>query len=150
MRFHTTILSAGETAAGIVIPPEIISALGSSRKPAVKVTIREHTYRSTVATVNGQFMVGVSAENRAKAGVAGGDDVDVEIEIDTEPRTIDVPPDFASALAREPKAETFFETLSNSQKSWFVGGIEGAKTAETRQRRIDGALERLREGRGQR
>jgi hypothetical protein len=150
MRFHTTILSAGKTAAGIVIPPEIISALESGRKPAVKVTIRGYTYRSTVATVNGQFMVGVSAENRAKAGVAGGDDVDVEIEIDTEPRTIDVPPDFASALAREPKAETFFETLSNSQKSWFVAGIEGAKTAPTRQRRIDAALERLREGRGQR
>jgi hypothetical protein len=150
MRFHTTILTAGKTAAGIVIPPEIISALGSSRKPAVTVTIGEYTYRSTVATVNGRFMVGVSAENRAKAGVAGGDEVDVEIELDTAPRTIAVPPDFAAALAREPKAAAFFETLSNSQKGWFVGGIEGAKTTETRQRRIDAALERLREGRGQR
>jgi hypothetical protein len=150
MRFHTTILTTGKTAAGIVIPPEIISALGSSRKPAETVTIGEYTYRSTVATVNGQFMVGVSAENRAKAGVAGGDEVDVEIELDTAPRTIAVPPDFAAALAGEPKAAAFFETLSNSQKGWFVGGIEGAKTAETRQRRIDAALERLREGRGQR
>jgi uncharacterized protein YdeI (YjbR/CyaY-like superfamily) len=150
MRFHTTILTAGKTAAGIVVPPEVLAALGPSRKPAVKVTIRESTYRSTVATVNGQFMVGVSAENRARAGVAGGDEVDVDIELDTEPRTVEVPADFAAALAAEPKARAFFEGLSASQRGWFVSGIEGAKTQETRQRRIDGALERLREGRGQR
>ncbi len=150
MRFHTTILTTGKTAAGIVVPPEVVGTLGSSRKPAVKVTIGEYTYRSTVATVNGQFMVGVSADNRTRAGVAGGDEVDVDIELDTEPRTVGVPPDFAAALAREPKARAFFETLSNSQKGWFVGGIEAAKAPETRQRRIDAALDRLREGRGQR
>jgi len=150
VRFHTTILPAGKTAAGIVVPPEVIAALGSSRKPAVKVTMRGYTYRSTVATVNGQFMVGVSAENRAKAGVAGGDEVDVDIELDTEPRTVDVPADFAAVLAAEPKAAAFFDGLSNSQKGWFVGGVEGAKSPETRQRRIEAALERLRDGRGQR
>jgi hypothetical protein len=150
VRFRTTILSAGKTAAGIVIPPEVVEALGSSRKPPVRVTIRDYTYRSTVATVDGRFMVGVSAENRDKAGVAGGDEVDVDIELDTEPRTVELPADFAAALAGEPKAQAFFGTLSNSQKGWFVSGIEGAKTQETRQRRIDGALERLREGRGQR
>jgi hypothetical protein len=150
VRFRTTILSAGKTAAGIVIPPEVVEALGSSRKPPVRVTIRGYTYRSTVATVEDRFMVGVSAENRAKAGVAGGDDVDVDLELDTQPRTVEVPPDFAAALAAEPKAKTFFEGLSASQRGWFVSGIEGAKTQETRQRRIDGALERLREGRGQR
>ena len=150
MRFRTTILTAGKTAAGIVVPAEVIAALGPSRKPAVKVTIREYTYRSTVATVNGQFMVGVSAENRARAGVAGGDEVDVDIELDTEPRTVEIPADFADALAAEPTTKAFFEGLSASQRGWFVSGIEGAKTQETRQRRIDGALERLREGRGQR
>jgi hypothetical protein len=150
MRFHTTILSAGRTAAGIVVPPEVIAALGSSRKPAVSVTIRGYTYRSTVATIDGQFMVGVSAENRAAAGVAGGDEVDVDIELDTAPRTVAVPDDFAAALAAEPKAEAFFEGLSYSQRQWFVLGITGAKAAETRQRRIDAALDRLREGRGQR
>ena len=92
----------------------------------------------------------MSAENRAKAGVAGGDEVDVDIELDTEPRTVAVPPDFEAALAAEPKARAFFDGLSYSQRSWFVLGIEGAKTPETRQRRISGALDRLREGRGQR
>ena len=150
MRFRTTILSAGKTAAGIVIPPDVLAALGTSRKPPVRVTIRDYTYRSTVATVDGRFMVGVSAENRAKAGVAGGDEVDVDIELDTEPRTVELPADFAAALEAEPKAKSFFDGMSNSQKGWFVSGIEGAKTQETRQRRIDGALDRLREGRGQR
>jgi hypothetical protein len=150
VRFRTTILSAGKTAAGIVIPPQVIEALGPSRKPPVNVTIRQHTYRSTVATVNGQFMVGVSAENRARAGVAGGDEVDVDIELDTEPRAVELPADFAAALAAEPKAKAFFDGLSNSQRGWFVSGIEGAKTDETRQRRIEAALGRLREGRGQR
>ena len=103
-----------------MIPPDVLAALGTSRKPPVRVTIRDYTYRSTVATVDGRFMVGVSAENRAKAGVAGGDEVDVDIELDTEPRTVELPADFAAALEAEPKAKSFFDGLSNSQKGWFV------------------------------
>lgn len=148
MHFRTTILTTGNTAAGIVIPPEIVEALGSSRKPPVSVTINGYTYRSTVATIDGRFMVGVSADNRAKAGVAGGDTVDVEVELDTAPRTVALPDDFAAALEPHPSARAFFDGLSNSQKGWFVFGIEEAKTAETRQRRIEKAVERLREGRG--
>jgi len=79
MRFRTTILTTGKAAAGIVIPPEIVEAFGSGRKPPVSVTINGFTYRSTVATIDGRFMVGVSADNRAKAGVAGGETVDVDI-----------------------------------------------------------------------
>ena len=72
MRFRTTILATGKTAAGFVVPDEVIAALGAGKKPAVSVTIKGYTYRSTVATIDGRFMVGVSAENRAKAGVEGG------------------------------------------------------------------------------
>jgi hypothetical protein len=150
MRFRTTILTTGKSAAGIVVPPEVVAALGSSRKPAVRVTIRGYTYRSTVATIDGRFMVGVSAENRTAAGVAGGDEVDVDMELDTAPRTVAVPDDFAAALAAEPAARAFFDGLSYSQRQWFVLGVTGAKTAETRQRRIDAAMDRLRDGRGQR
>ena len=102
MRYRTTILTTGKTAAGIEVPPDVLAGLGTSRKPPVRVTIGGYTYRSTVATVDGRFMIGVSAENRAKAGVAGGDEVDVDIELDTEPRTVEVPADFAVALAAEP------------------------------------------------
>jgi hypothetical protein len=147
MRFHTTILQGGKTATGIRIPDEIVEALGSGRKPAVKVTINGFTYRSTVAVVSGQFMVGVSADNRAGAQVGGGDEVDVEIELDTAPREVVVPKDFAAALDAEPNARRTFDALSYSNKSAHVGPIEGAKTEETRQRRIAKSVETLRQGR---
>ena len=92
----------------------------------------------------------MSAENRQAAGVAAGDEIDVELELDTAPREVTVPDDFAAALATEPDAQRFFDGLSYSQQRWFVLGIEDAKTAETRQRRVTTAVARLREGRGQR
>ena len=147
MRFHTTILQSGKTAAGIQVPPEIVAALGAGKVPKVRVTIRGYTYRSSVAIVNGEPMIGVSAENRAAAGVAGGDDVDVELELDTAPREVTVPAEFAKALDAEPNARRMFDGLSYSNKSWHVGQIEGAKTDETRRRRIAKSVEILREGR---
>jgi uncharacterized protein YdeI (YjbR/CyaY-like superfamily) len=95
-------------------------------------------------------MIPVSAEVRSSAGVAAGDEVEVDIELDTAPREVTVPPDFAEALGREADAKRFFDGLSYSQKRWYVEGIESAKTAETRQRRIDKAIGMLREGRSQR
>jgi len=92
MRFHTTILQSGKTAAGIQVPTEIVEGLGAGKVPKVRVTIRGYTYRSSVAMVGGVPMVGVSAENRVAAGVAGGDEVDVDLELDTAPREVTVPP----------------------------------------------------------
>ena len=92
-------------------------------------------------------MVGVSAENRAGAGVAGGDEVDVDIELDTAPREVTVPADFAAALDAEPNARRTFDGLTYSNKSWHTLQIEGAKTDETRQRRIARSIDALREGR---
>jgi hypothetical protein len=147
MRFHTTILTSGKTAAGIQVPPEIVEALGAGKVPKVRVTIRGYTYRSSVAMVGGVPMVGVSAENRAAAGVAGGDEVDVDLELDTAPREVIVPADFATALDAEPNARRTFDGLSYSNKSWHVGQVEGAKSDDTRARRIVRSVEILREGR---
>ncbi|MGI8703725.1 MAG: YdeI/OmpD-associated family protein [Candidatus Limnocylindrales bacterium] len=147
MRFRTTVLQGGKTATGIRVPDEVVEALGSGKRPAVRVTINGFTYRSTVAVMDGAYMVGVSAENRAGARVAGGDEVDVEIELDTAPREVTLPADFAAALDAEPGARRTFEALSYSKKSWHVLSIEGAKTDETRQRRIVRSVESLREGR---
>jgi len=150
MRFHATVEQGGKTATGITVPDEIVAALGAGKKPAVTVTINGYTYRTSIATVSGTFKVGVSAEVREAAGVKGGDEVDVEIALDTAPREVAVPADFAAALDAEPAARATFDRISYSEKRWFVLGIEDAKTPETRQRRIDKAIERLREGRGQR
>jgi hypothetical protein len=146
VRFHTTILQGGKTATGIQIPDEVVEALGAGKRPPISVTIKGYTYRSTVAVMGGVYMVGVSAENRAGARVKGGDEVDVDIELDTAPREVTVPPDLATALDAEPNARRTFEGLSYSNKSWHVLQIEGAKTDKTRQRRIARSVEALKAG----
>ncbi|GAB3812391.1 YdeI/OmpD-associated family protein [Kribbella italica] len=148
MKFRTVLI--GTTKVGFEVPPEIVESFGAGKKPAVRVTIGSHTYRSTVAVMGGVFMVGVSAENRAAAGVAGGDEVEITLELDTAPREVAVPADFAEALAANSTAKDFYETLSYSQRRWFVLGIEEAKKPETRRNRIEKAVERLASGRGQR
>jgi hypothetical protein len=147
MRFRTTILQSGKTTTGIQVPDEVVEALGSGRRPAVRVTINGYTYRSSVAVVSGAYMVGVSAEHRAASGVAGGDQVDVDIELDTAPREVSVPDDLAAALDAEPEARRTFDGLSYSNKSWHVLQVTGAKTDETRQRRIAKSVGILKEGR---
>ncbi|HEV8565021.1 MAG TPA: YdeI/OmpD-associated family protein [Actinomycetota bacterium] len=147
MRFRATIEQAGKTATGIEVPAKVVASLGPSKRPAVRVTINGYTYRSSVASMGGRFMLGVSAKVREAAGVAGGDKVDVDIELDTEPREVSVPPDFAKALARDLGAKRFFEGLSYSRKQRYVLPIEEAKTAETRERRIAKAVGMLRDGR---
>jgi len=147
MRFHTTILQAGKTATGIRVPDEVVEALGAGRRPPVRVTINGYTYRSTIAVMGSEYMVGVNADNRVGAGVAGGDEVDVDIELDTAPREVSVPADLSTALDADPKARATFDALSYSNKSWHVLQLEGAKTDETRGRRLAKSVEALRAGR---
>jgi len=147
MRFRAAIELGGRTATGIAVPPEIVEALGSGKRPRVRVTIREYTYRSTVAPMGGRFMLPVSAEVRQQAGVAAGDTVEIDLEPDTAPREVTLPPEFAAALDEEEGAKRFFDQLSYSNKQWHVLSIEGAKSAETRQRRIQKSLDMLRDGR---
>lgn len=147
MRFRATILLSGKTATGIRVPDEVVASLGPSKRPPVRVTIKGHTYRSTVAVMGGEFMLPVSAEQRDSAGVAAGDEVDVDLELDAEPREVTVPPDFADALDHDAHARRNFDELSYSRKQGYVLPIEGARTAETRQRRIAKAVSMLRESR---
>jgi hypothetical protein len=147
MRFRATIEQTGKTSTGIRVPDAIVEGLGSGRRPAVTVTIKGYTYRNTVAVMGAEYWVGVSAEHRAGAGVVGGEEVDVEMALDTAPREVDVPPDLAAALDAEPAARATFDALSYSNRSWHVLQVAGAKTDETRQRRIARSVEMLKEGR---
>ena len=146
MRFRTTILGTGANTTGIEVPEEVVEALGAGKRPAVRVKVNDFSYRNTIARMGGAYMISLSAERRAAAGVAAGDEVDVELELDTEPREVTVPPDFAAALDADAEAKRLFDSLSYSHKSRHVLSIEGAKTVETRQRRIEKAIETLRAG----
>jgi hypothetical protein len=102
MKFRAKIEGTGKTAAGIVVQTKVVEALGTSKRPAVKVTINKHTYRSTIAMMGGDFMLPVSNENREKSGTKAGDVVEIEVVLDTEPRVISTPSDFQKALDKEP------------------------------------------------
>lgn len=146
MQFRTVIQLNGKTATGMPVPEDVVTSLGKGRRPAVRVTIGTYTYRSTIAFMGGAYLLPVSAEVRAGAGVAAGDEVEVEIELDTEPREVTIPPDFADTLEGAAEAKRFFDGLSYSNKRRLVLSIEDAKTAETRQRRIAKAITMLSEG----
>jgi hypothetical protein len=145
-QIRAKITATGTNTTGIVVPPEVVDALGAGKRPKVRVTIGNYSYRSSIASMGGVYMISVSAEVRAGAGVSAGDVVDVGIEVDTEPREVEIPPDLAAALEAESEARQFFESLSYSNKRRLVTPIVDAKTDETRQRRIAKTVEALRAG----
>ena len=147
MRLKARVLSSGKTAAGVVVPEEFVAALGSGRHPRVRVTVRGYSFRSSIAFMGGRFMLPMTAETRERAGVAREDEVELDIEVDNEPREIEVPADLASALEQDDTARRFFEALSYSNKRRVVEPIQAAKAAETRARRIEKAMAGLRAGR---
>jgi hypothetical protein len=145
MKFRATVELHRKTATGIEVPAEVVSALGGGRRPAVTATINGFTYRSSVAAMGGRFLLPVSAQIRQDTGVGAGDEVDVELELDTAPRTVTVPADFAAALRGDDAARAAFDGMSFSHQQRHVLAIEGAKTEQTRQRRIEKALADLRQ-----
>ena len=136
MRFSTTVELGGKTATGMAVPAEVVESLGAGNRPPVRVTVGGHTYRSTIARMGGRFLLPLSADNRAAAGVAAGDPVEVDVELDDAPRTVDVPPDLAAALAAEPELRERFDALAFSHRKEHVRAVEDAKTEATRARRI--------------
>lgn len=146
MRFTAVLQSNGKTATGVEVPADVVAALGSSRRPKVRVTIGGYAYRSSIASMGGVFMLGVSSEVRTATGVAAGDELDVDVVLDEEPREVAVPADLADALARTPVAEARFHGLNYSNQRRLVMAVDGAKTAETRQRRIDKTVAGLVDG----
>lgn len=147
MRFRTTIQQSGKSTMGFEVPAEVVEGLGAGKRPPVTVTINGYTYRNSVAVMGGKYMIGISSDRRGPAGVTGGEDVDIDLELDTAPREVDVPPDLAAALDTDPAARNTFDSLSYSNKSWHVLQATGTKNPDTRARRIEKSVAALREGR---
>lgn len=145
--FTTSVLQEeGMQATGIRVPAEIIPLFGMGKKPKVKVTINGYSYRTTVAPYGDVFMLPLSKDHRTAAGVKAGDLVEVTLEPDLEPRTVEVPEDLAAALAGEPGLKAAFDALSYSARKEFVRQVEDAKTPETRTRRIGVVVKKLNGG----
>ncbi|MBN9501254.1 MAG: hypothetical protein BGO01_07560 [Armatimonadetes bacterium 55-13] len=145
-KFRATLDLHGKSATGISVPESVVVALGKGKRPKVTVTINGYSYRTTVAPMGGEYLIPVSAEVREKARITAGQRLEVELALDDAPRKVEVPDDFQHALDANVQAQKCFENLSYSNKRKFVLNVEGAKSAETRARRIEKFVEQLANG----
>lgn len=143
--FTTTVIQAeGKKATGLRVPAEVIAALGTRKNPAVVVSIAGYSYHSTIAAYGDVFMLPLSAEHRLAAGLKAGDLVEVTLERDVTPRTVEIPADLAAVLAEQPAATAAFEAASPSAQKEYVRQVESAKAQATRTRRIAAIVAKLR------
>jgi hypothetical protein len=147
MKFIAELLLTGKNTAGFEVPESVVEALGGGGRPKVCVTVKGYTFRTSIARMGGRYLLGFSAERRTEAGVVGGEVLQVDVELDTAPRELDVPEVLSSALESDAEAKAFWETLSYSNRQWHVLQVTGAKTDATRDRRIEKTLAAMREKR---
>jgi antitoxin component of MazEF toxin-antitoxin module len=145
VKFDTTVTATGNNT-GIVVPEDVIERLRAGKRPAVVVKVNGYQYRSTIGVMGGKHMISISAAVRKETGLKGGDAIDVILTVADTPRAVEVPSDFAASLVAKPSTKAFFEKLSNSFQRYHIDNINGAKTPETRQRRIEKAIALFREG----
>ena len=136
MKFRAELQRTGNTTTGFEVADEIVTGLGGGGRPKVTVVVNGYTFRSSIAKMGGSYWLGVSGERRAEGGLSGGETYDVEVELDTAKREIEVPDDLRAALDAEPTARDFWATLSFSNQRFHVDQLTAAKTAETRARRV--------------
>jgi hypothetical protein len=143
MEFTTELEATGGNTTGFVVPTEVIEALGAGRRPKVVVTVNEHTWRTSIASMGGRYLLGASAAVRAEAGISAGQTLTVSVEVDTAPRTVEVPDDLAAALAASPEVAAAWDALTYSQQRQHAEAVLAAKKPETRERRVSTIIERL-------
>jgi len=138
MRFTSVMRQQGNNT-GIEVPAEIVEALGGGKRAAVAVTVNGFSYRSTLGVMGGRHLIPFSSDKRAASGIAGGDEITVDLELDAAPRTVELPDDLAAALEAAGQRGAF-DALSPSARKAHVTRVETAKAAETRTRRIEAVV----------
>jgi Bacteriocin-protection, YdeI or OmpD-Associated/Domain of unknown function (DUF1905) len=142
-RFRAELKLEGKTGTYVVVPLDVPAVFGRARPP-VRGTINGSPLRSTIAKYGDDYFLVINRKVREAAGVAAAETVDVELELDTEPRIVRVPKDLAGALDKETRAG--FDRMSYTHRREYVEWIEEAKREETRRRRIAKAVELIGEG----
>jgi hypothetical protein len=146
MRFRAQLQARGPAAA-VVLDDDQVAVIGEGAKRfPVVATVNATTWRTSVARMGGEFLLGLNREVRQRADVQAGDEVEVSIELDVAPRTVEVPEALAMALAADPKARATFENLAFTHRKEFARWIADAKREETRVRRVERAVEMIRQG----
>jgi len=135
MKFQARVIPSGN-ATGVEVPDDVMQALGPAGRPPVTITINGHTWRSRVAAMRGQHLIGISAANRAAARISEGDIVEIDVEIDEAPREVVEPAELAQALNNYPQARASFDRLPFGLRQKHVRTIQEARSAEIRERHI--------------
>ena len=138
VRYETTMFQSGNNT-GVPVPADALESLGGGKRPAVLVTVNGYAYRSTVASMGGQFLISFSSDKRRETGIAGGDAIVVELELDSAPRTVELPADLAAALDAA-GLRAAFDAMAPSHRKAHVTAVEGAKAEATRARRVEAAV----------
>ena len=141
-RFTVELERVQKTATMFRVPFDLKEAFGTARPP-VKVTIGDYTWRTTPGVYDGVGHIVVNRAAKAATGVDAPDRVQVTMEVDTEPRTVEVPADLRSAL-HDGGVTDAFARLSFTHRREYVEWVEGAVRPETRARRISETVERVR------
>ncbi|MGG5257386.1 YdeI/OmpD-associated family protein [Phycicoccus avicenniae] len=144
MEFTTELEATGGTTTGFVVPDEVVEGLGGGRRPKVAATVAGHTWRTSIASMGGRFLLGASAAVREAAGIAAGETHTVTVVLDDAPRTVEVPDDLAAALAAEPAAASAWAALTYSAQRRHAEAVLAAKKPETRARRVESVVAALR------
>jgi hypothetical protein len=139
--YTTTIVREGSMCY-IPIPFDPKEEFGRVRAP-VQVTLNGFTFRSTIALMKGLLFIPFRKSNREAAGLEGGETLDVRLDLDLEERDVEAPADFVGALKASPPAFERWEELSFTHKREYVEALDGAKKAETRQRRMEAAVKQI-------
>jgi hypothetical protein len=129
----------------VEVPFDVKERYGRARAP-VRGTVVGTEFRTTVAVYGGRYYLGFRTELRERAGVHIGDEVEITMELDPEPRAVEIPPALAAALEQDSLAKASFDALSPSHRREYVSWIADAKRADTRERRTRKAVAMLRAG----
>jgi hypothetical protein len=146
IRFRAQLQPRGPAAAVVLDDAQVAEVGEGARRFPVVATVNGYIWRTSVARMGGEFLVGLSREVRQGAGVQAGDEVDVTIELDSAPRDVEVPEALAAALAADPQAKAAFEGMAFTHRKEYARWVTEAKRDETRQRRVQQALEMIRAG----
>ena len=147
LRLRTRLEARGPAAAAVLTSEQVEELGEGAKRFPVRATANGHTWQTTVTRMRGEFLLGLSREVREAVGAEAGDEVEIEVELDTGPRMVELPPALAEALDGDARARTAFEDLAPSHRKEFARWVGEAKRDETRQRRIAQTLEMVIEGR---
>ncbi|WP_413455848.1 YdeI/OmpD-associated family protein [Glutamicibacter sp. FR1] len=144
--FITVLSATGGNNVGIVVPDDVVAGFGRGKRVPVLVTIDGgYSYRSTISSMRGQFLISFNAETRAATGKGAGDEISVKLELDEEPRTVEIPEPLAVLLSAEPQLLEAWNKLSYSKQRGHVEPIVAARGEDTRTRRVEKAIKALRD-----